>query len=477
LKPKLLSFTRFSDQLLPHEGHYIARVQAFQDEENQQIIHQLVAYATDPDVCISFDEQIDKRKYSRIKNWVKQKLDAIDVDLQYEWITKMEQQIMMDGITPQEENKLLRTIRNYEQPAYYFMKLYELAQHYQQFLLVRMRHKAHQEVHAFILKHRASYQRSKAIYEQLHQATVDITNQYSLSNTESNQWEDWLKEIFWDDSVDGLNRYYAFIRLTFMHLNYRQFDKLVEIFQEIERLFQQGLCYSKRIMLNYYSNRLILHSKIGELDKATYYGYLSIRQRNADFFHYVNNLCGVLLRRKKAGEALALMDRVKAEIKEISSSHTKVLYSALYIRCLIQNYQPEQAQKYAERFLRGYREEIFAQRWQTFFTSYFHALIVQEKYETLVKIAGLQKLFYKEKQARLSQGYSPVLAWYIELARFKEGRITEKQFLAGLRETMTDQTIDPLKWERLCLTLDEMMPCAPAIIQKFKEELSLTSTH
>ena len=83
MKTKLLSFQRFSQQLLPHEARYLSQIQAFHDVENQQIIQKLLLKATEPSQHVQFDESIDKRKYSRIKKWVQEKLNAIDVDQEF----------------------------------------------------------------------------------------------------------------------------------------------------------------------------------------------------------------------------------------------------------------------------------------------------------------------------------------------------------------------------------------------------------
>jgi hypothetical protein len=45
-------------------------------------------------------------------------------------------------------------------------------------------------------------------------------------------------------------------------------------------LFSRGEMYSG--LLNYYANRVLLHSKENELIKAEYFGFLSIRQDNDD---------------------------------------------------------------------------------------------------------------------------------------------------------------------------------------------------
>jgi hypothetical protein len=55
--------------------------------------------------------------------------------------------------------------------------------------------------------------------------------------------------------------------------------------------------YSRRLLSNYYANRVLLHSKENELIKAEYFGFLSIRQDNDDTLMYVNNLVAILMKK------------------------------------------------------------------------------------------------------------------------------------------------------------------------------------
>lgn len=93
-------------------------------------------------------------------------------------------------------------------------------------------------------------------------------------------------------NLDGLNRYLAIVRLTLIYFNYREYDRLDKIYDDLDGMMRGGQFYSRRILLNYYANRVMLHSKRNELEKASVYGYLSIRQHSGDYLHYVNNLCG-----------------------------------------------------------------------------------------------------------------------------------------------------------------------------------------
>ena len=55
-----------------------------------------------------------------------------------------------------------------------------------------MRLKEHQLVAHFVEQQREVYEQRKATFAQLHQATLDITSQYTRNATGSRQWEPWL---------------------------------------------------------------------------------------------------------------------------------------------------------------------------------------------------------------------------------------------------------------------------------------------
>ncbi|MEO1715449.1 MAG: hypothetical protein AAFU60_19140, partial [Bacteroidota bacterium] len=116
--------------------------------------------------------------------------------------------------------------------------------------------------------------------------------------------------------------------------NYRRFDGLLEKYQYLDQQFRSGKYYSKRLLLNYYSNRLLLHSKFKEYDQAIYYGKLSVRAKNHDYLFYATNLAAVQLRQNKAEGALLTMKEAYPEMKSTPNLHAKIGFVAFYIKCL-----------------------------------------------------------------------------------------------------------------------------------------------
>ena len=195
MRSKLSKFTEFTNTLLPHETQYLLSIQRFEDEERLLILHRIDHNAHHIDQFTEYDLSIDKRKYNHLQNWIEDRLRSTDVDEQLKWMLTTEQQILTDSILIEQEKRLLKLIRADQQPVY-FNTFYELAEHYRQFLLIRLRYQDHQLVDEYLQRHREAYQRSKEIHEQLHQATLDIVGQYDGQQAESRQWEQWLADVF-----------------------------------------------------------------------------------------------------------------------------------------------------------------------------------------------------------------------------------------------------------------------------------------
>ena len=433
MRTKLKRFTEFANSLLPHETHYLLSIQNFEDEKKLAILERIDHNCRHIDQFTPYDPDLDKRKYTNLKNWIIDRLKAIDVDEQFEWLSYLERQITIDAISPEEEKKLLKAIRKYEHPPFFFTKFFEVVQLYRHFLLIRMRYDDHALASSFIKRYQEAYKESKKINDQIHEASFDIVRQYSGKNTESIQWEEWLTEVFYNEQTDGLNRYFALVRLIFICLNYGKFDKLKEKFAYIDELFKKGKYYSRRLLINYYSNRLLLHTKFLELDKAAYYGYLSIRKKTHDYIFYINNLCAILLRQKKYKEALDLMQQAAPEMRQSTNFHSKIGFVSFHVKCLYANGMLLNAENHAESFLLAYRKEVLRYRWHIFFTTYLEALLAQKKYIKVLRTVRKNQLLDRDKKYQKSAGYIPSIPWYYLIAGYKEGETPW--------ETLTDRII------------------------------------
>ncbi len=471
MRSKLQKFTEFANTLLPHETTHLLAIQQFDDKVKLSVLQRVHDNCSHITAHTAYDESIDKRKYSNLKTWITERLNAIDVDQQFEWMNDMERQIMTDAIQPEEEKRLLKTILHFPRYSFFFTKFYELVELYRHYLLIRMRYEDHQVANEFLKTHRDNYLQSKAVSEKIHEATMDIVNQYSNSSAESIQWEQWLTDVFYNESLDGLNRYLALVRLTFMYYNYRRLEPVLEKYDYLDSLFKKGIYYSKRLLANYYNNRLLLHSKFHEWDKAAYYGYLSVRSKNSDYLHYVNNLAAVLLRSKKYKEALQVMKEAYSEAKETKSFHSKIGFVAFYIKCLNYNQQYRSAENYGESFLSAYRREIFEYRWHLFFSAYLDALLQQKKYDKLIKAVKKYQLLQHDRQYEKKATYLPTIRWYHAIAEYKESLLSFNDLTATLLHPIAPTASEPDRLPQLLDLLREVSGHIPEAYQAIQGKL------
>ncbi len=471
MRSKLQKFTEFANSLLPHETAYLLSVQQFEDEIKLGILQLMDHNCRNIRQFTPYDTSIDKRKYSNLKNWITERLRSIDVDMRFEWLSEMERKIMTDAIDSQEEKQLIKSIRDYDRLDFYFTKFYELVKHYRHFLLIRLRYAYHRIADDFLERYREQYKRCKEVHDRLHEATLDIVNQYSRNSSHSLHWENWLTEVFYDQGLDGYNRYLALVRLTFIYYNYRNFEKLRKKYDYIDQLFTEGMYYSRRLLLNYYSNRVMLHSKFNEFEKAEYYGYLSIRDKNSDYIHYVNNLSAVLLRQHKYQEALQLMRTAYPEMKTTTNFHSRVGFVAFYLKCLNYNQQYANAEHYAESFLQAYKKEIFEYRWHIFFSSYLEALLKQEKFSKLLKVVRKQQLLERERQYQSSANYLPTILWYNAIARYKEMHIRQDELAELIQQSLIELEGLEGKQYQLRDLLEQVRPLAPGVVNRIRDKM------
>ena len=143
MRSKLQKFTDFTNTLLPHETQYLLSVQQFHDKDRLTILQRIDHNAHHITQFTPYDTSIDKRKYNHLKNWIVERLSAIDVDQQLSWMLETEQKILTDCIDREAEKKLLKMIRS-DQQGVFFNSFYELVQHYRHFLLIRLRYQDHQ---------------------------------------------------------------------------------------------------------------------------------------------------------------------------------------------------------------------------------------------------------------------------------------------------------------------------------------------
>ncbi len=470
-KSFLHSFHVFTQTLLPHQVAWLIQTHQLKDDEKISILKILHHNLTQPHKPVSFPAHIDKRKYSYMKKWIPERLESIDVDVFYEWLCQIDRKIMTDSLSLEDEKDIMRYVKNYTYPTYYFLRFYELMQNYRHFLLIRVRHDNYHMIGEFLQEYETAYRRNQAVYQQLHDATHDIVSQYKFMGENSRVWEEKLISVFEDESIDGLNRYFSIVRLTFLYYVYKEYDRLLELFDKLDVLFEQGNFYSPRILVNYYGNRLLVHARENELAKAEYYGYLSIRYKSNDFLQYLNNLSAVLMRATKHSKALALLSGSFPDFKKTLSSHNRIGFASFYTQALIRNQRAEEAVSYAAGFLDNHRDDILKNRWHIFFTSYVYALLEAEKYSKILSVANKFKLLAKEEAYRKKAGYIPSFIWIYQLARYKELLVTSEQLFETLYETSLPYVPDKHKFRLMKEMCTELKGHEPETFQRLFDML------
>jgi len=461
-RSKLQKFTEFTQALLPHETGYLLSIQHFDDKVKLAILQRIDHNCRHRQAFVPYDETVDKRKYSNLKRWIRERLQAIDVDADYERLLQAERAIETDQIRPETEEQLLERLRAATPQDYHFVKCYQVAQLYRHYLLIRMRYAEHRAVAAFLDRYQAAYTRAQAVRERLHQATQDIVCHYANPNAQSIQWEAELAQLFHDETLDGWNRYMALVRLTFIYYNYRHLEPLREKYAALDRLLLQGQYYSRRLLINYYGNRLLLHVQLKEYDEAEYYGYLSIRTKTADYLHYVNNLCAVLLRRKKYDEALSVMKAALPESRITHSFHNKIGFIALYLRCLTRMGRLSAAEQYADACLRAYRREIFEHRWHAFFSAYLEALILQRHYKRTLHLIKRYRLLERDQAYSAKSAYLPTIPLLYAFAARAEGLLNDQDLEHAIRHA-----------QNLCADQPEKAVQITSLLQDLREHLAI----
>jgi hypothetical protein len=442
VKEKLKKFKNQTNTLLPHETAYLLKKQKIQDPEKLEILKIVDHNAKFLSGTKPFDESIDKRKYSNLLKWIQNELHKIDVDKGLEWINLLQKQILTDSIPPRQELLLIRSLNKYTSSSYYFMKFYDLLVEYRHYLLIRMRYNDHKKVNDYLEKLKFDYQRSKLINDQMHQATIDIIGKSGSTNIEGIQWKKWLTECCMDEKLDGLNRYMALVRLSFICLKYNMLQDLESILIDSDALFNNGNNYSKRILLNYYDNMLVLYDKKEEYDKAIYYGYLSIKDLNQDSIIYVNNLVNVLLKTGKFAEGLEIIENVNFKISSTKNFHSVIGFVSNHIRCLSKTGKSKQAIIKGKIFLEAYHKDILQYRWHRFFTAYLEALIQEEKFITIIRVINKFNLLKKEKESSGTQAHVNNISVYLALAQYQENRISIDKFKSIYTQLTVNRSIN-----------------------------------
>ncbi len=472
MKPKLKIFESFSQSILPHEAHYLSKLSNFQDVGKLDIFNKVIHNALYPEAIKEFDDTIDKRKYHYIKSWIEAKLYIIDVDKIGNWLLDFKRKLFLDLVNSKEESEILEYVKNYKKIGFNFMNLYEIMKEYRSYLMIRLRYEDHKIVLSFLQEFEQAYNKSKKIQEKLYQATIEITEQYTSKSNESLYWEKWLYKVFVTEGVNGSNRYKAFILLAFLYNSQGNTDKLKQIFDQIDVFFSNGEMYCRRLLYNYYSSRVLLHSKQNDIQKAIYYGKLSVRQNNEDTLMYVNNLVSIYIRDNQFLEAKKLLEDYQEYYDQSHNDYRRITYISYQLRVLTELNLLQKAENIALYFLKKYEAEILQYRWHHFFTSYVNILLQNEKYDEILNLDRKFNLIEKEALRKRKSDYIPNLSWSIHLAQYMEDRIDKERLIQEIKLTIKDVEVNFKNASFLQKTVNILSKNLPDLTKEFKSYLN-----
>jgi hypothetical protein len=471
MKSKLKIFNYFAEGILPHEASFLLKENRIRDEEKESILKKVCINAERFDTIESFDEDIDKRKYAYIKKWINTKLGTVDVDAHLEYLSFIEKQIITDTITPKEEQELLSHISTYNNTSFYFQKFYELLKEFQDYLLIRFRYQDCKFTESFLQENKKFYEESIKVKEQLFFATKDLTLEYTSGTLNTIHWEQQLLSYLYSEQLDGKNKYNAFIRLVFLYFNYKEYQKAMLVFDYIDECFSDGKMYSKRVLFNYYANRVILHSNLDDAEKAEYYAHLSVKQENSDKLFYLNNLIAILLKREKNKQALNLLTENYALFKKSNNNHQRLGFATHYIRTLVRNKRLKIAENFAENFLFNNKQHVFEHRWRHFFSNYLMLLTATEKHGEVVKMVKKYELLERELEVMNKEDFIPKIHWYYFLAMYMNGSISEEKLLEDLLNTTSSFELSDKGKKDLFAFVNRLSFSLPEVFSKIKSHL------
>ena len=429
-KEKFKKFKLVVSNLLPHEADYLLSSIKTSDPENKEILHAIHAYATriDRDEALRLNDTIDKRKYSKLLQRISLELSRIDVDQKLQWINETHELILLDKITPERELSLINAAKKFQSSDFNFMKFYDMLVAFKHYLLIRMRYNEYLIIDKLTQKYQYDYQKSKLVYEQLQQATLDIVGLGGTFKREAIQWKNWLFQNFVDHQLDGLNRHMSAIRYIFVCLRYSDLEDLGEVLSMLDKFFEKGSNYARRLLVNFYDNMLVYYDKVDNYEKARVYGYLSIKYNEDDSIIYRNNLVNLLIKNDQFTEALEVIESTDFRIKKTRNFHSIVGFIANHIRCLTKTERIKEAVVKGRVFLKAYTKNILKYRWHRFFAAYHGALLSQGLYTEIIKNTERFDLHEKELSKSSKAQDKKILCLYYYIARCQTRAIDSNQF-------------------------------------------------
>ena len=181
---------------------------------------------------------------------------------------------------------------------------------------------------------------------------------------------------------------------------------------------------------------LVLHDKKGDLSKAKYYGYLSLKGNNQDGILYVNNLVNVLIKNREFQAALKILESNSEKVKATTNFHSIIGFSSNQIRCLSKTGKNLEAITKGRIFLDAYHKKVMNFRWHRFFAAYLGALLIENKLVKIIQLVSKYSLLEKEQNAFTKKSSSKIISIYYHLASYQEGRISMEELSEFIKNSL-----------------------------------------
>jgi hypothetical protein len=425
VKSKLKKFTTFSDRLFPSEVAFVAANNDFQDPEYFELLERMGQRVNGAREHVEFDPETDPRKYSRLMQAMERKLESIDVDAYYAWISRINYLINTDDIPTEEQARILRETDAYSPGWFHAGSFYRAVATYEAYLLIRYRERDLQVIQDFLAKYASSHEENERILNEVKVITERIVKMDNGKDDSLNTDDlERLLSYFSNPRLSKKCRYHAWLAYHMHHLNTRQFEPMVEPLQALESQIFEGDFYSRRILANFYANKLLLLSHLGKYEEAAYCGAQSIKHQTEDYLYYINNYCSVLMHLGRYDEAAAHMKSNLVLYRETRDKSRKLIFASNYCRCLNALSQHRQSIRLAAKELEELKQQVFKFRWHYFFRVYLGALQANGQNELLLRLARKYKLTDREQKA----GKPPYLRILVLTAEYQELRISDKAY-------------------------------------------------
>lgn len=431
--------------MFPAEIRYVRNNNEIQDPELLSILGVMDQRVHQPNAQAPFDAGIDPRKYSRIINYCTVKLEKIDVDAFYAWNSRIDFQITTDTIPPSDQQRILQEVNAFQPGWFHADSFYRAMLNYRRYLLIRFRDKDYAVITRFLEKYKTSFRKNETIQNRI----TELTAKFVLSKTRGStprdhQETEWLLSVFRDQSINKKNRYQALVAYNLYHITNRRIEPMLEPMAELEGHFLKGEFYSRRILSNYYANKLLLRNYEGKTERALFCGMQSIKEFTEDYLYYLNNYCSVLMKLDRFDEAMRLSKSAMPHFKTSRDTGRKLIFIANYCRCLNHFGEYRKSVRQGRRMVDELGKEIFQVRWHYFFRTWFAALMHDNLHDVVRRFNKKLRLTERESQDNLP----PYIALYVLAASYLEMKTTPDRFseeLESIKQELSKHSDPGLK--------------------------------